>query len=178
MGTNKKARSHLAMAKPTSWSEHSRDTAAAPQLAWALTSGALGSGFCCCNCCPQPSAMNSDVPCPCSITSLAPGLLYERGARRLTSLGRRLCPSCKGCWNMRIHHSSPQRKADSATSPKTFRIENFSSLGTRGHQMTDDQREWQKPRRPEAEGRTAGHPSQPQWRADQMSPLPGVGCGS
>ena len=48
----------------------------------------------------------------------------------------------------------------------------------RDHQMTDDQREWQKPRSPEAEGGTAGHPSQPWWHADQMSPLPAGGCGS
>ena len=116
----KMARSQLAMAKPASRSEHSKDTAAVPQLAWALTTGPLESGFCCCSCCPQPPAMNSDVPCPCSMASLAPGLLYGWGAWRLISLGRRLCPSCKGCWTMRIHHSSPQWKADSAASPQDF----------------------------------------------------------
>ena len=62
--------------------------------------------------------------------------------------------------------------------PKPFRIKNFSSLGTRGHQMTDRQREWQKPLSPEVEGGTVGCPPQPWWRADQMSPLPGGGCGS
>lgn len=41
----KMARSQLAMAKPASRSEHSKDTAAAPQLAWALTTGPLETGF-------------------------------------------------------------------------------------------------------------------------------------
>ena len=67
------------------------------------------------------------------------------------SLVHNLCPSCKGCWNMRIHHSSPQRKADSAASPQDFSDREF--LKPRNEGSSDDRRPKRMAKATEARGR-------------------------
>lgn len=99
---NKEARPQLATGKPSSRSQCSEDNATAA-LARALTSGAPGSEFCCCSCCPQPLVTSRDVPCPCSVAFL---FLYGWGAWRLTSLGRSpRSLAARDAGTTPIHHS-------------------------------------------------------------------------
>lgn len=102
-GTETKRPDHSwPQANHSSRSQCSEDNATAA-LARALTSGAPGSEFCCCSCCPQPLVTSRDVPCPCSVAFL---FLYGWGAWRLTSLGRSpRSLAARDAGTTPIHHS-------------------------------------------------------------------------